>query len=74
LTNSISGKNMGAYLGLFNGTICIPQIVAAVVGGGILHLVGGKQINMLVLAGALLMIGACCVYFVKETVVHTNDK
>lgn len=74
LTNSISGKNMGAYLGLFNGTICIPQIVAAIVGGGILHLVGGKQINMLVLAGALLMIGACCVYFVKETVVHTNDK
>lgn len=74
LTNSISGKNMGAYLGLFNGTICIPQIVAAVFGGGILHLVGGKQINMLVLAGALLMIGACCVYFVKETVVHTNDK
>lgn len=74
LTNSISGKNMGAYLGLFNGTICIPQIVAAVVGGGILHLVGGKQINMLVLAGALLMIGTCCVYFVKETVVHTNDK
>lgn len=74
LTNSISGKNMGAYLGLFNGTICIPQIVAAVVGGGILHLVGGKQINMLVLAGVLLMIGACCVYFVKETVVHTNDK
>ncbi len=74
LTNSISGKNMGAYLGLFNGTICVPQIVAAVVGGGILHLVGGKQINMLVLAGALLMIGACCVYFVKETVVHTNDK
>ena len=74
LTNSISGKNMGAYLGLFNGTICIPQIVAAVFGGGILHLVGGKQINMLVLAGALLMIGACCVYFVKETAVHTNDK
>ena len=74
LTNSISGKNLGAYLGLFNGTICVPQIVAAVVGGGILHLVGGKQINMLVLAGALLMIGACCVYFVKETVVHTNDK
>ncbi|MEG2819957.1 MAG: MFS transporter, partial [Muribaculaceae bacterium] len=25
LTNSISGKNMGAYLGLFNGTICVPQ-------------------------------------------------
>ncbi|NDV56969.1 SLC45 family MFS transporter [Bacteroides sp. 519] len=66
LTNSISGKNMGAYLGLFNGTICIPQIAAAVVGGGLLHLVGGKQVNMLVLAGILLFIGACCVYLVKE--------
>ena len=27
---------MGTYLGLFNGTICLPQIVAAVVGGLIL--------------------------------------
>lgn len=66
LTNSISGKNMGAYLGLFNGTICIPQIAAAIVGGGLLHLVGGKQVHMLVLAGALLIVGAICVSFVKE--------
>lgn len=70
LTNSVSGKNMGAYLGLFNGTICVPQIVAALVGGGILHLVGGHQVNMLVLAGVLLIVGAVCVYFIKETVVH----
>lgn len=66
LTNSISGKNMGAYLGLFNGTICLPQIAAAIVGGGLLHLVGGRQINMLVLAGVLLIVGAFCVYMVKE--------
>lgn len=66
LTNSISGKNMGAYLGLFNGTICIPQIVAALVGGGLLHLVGGRQVHMLVLAGIFLLIGSLCVYFVKE--------
>ena len=52
LTNSISGKNMGTYLGLFNGTICLPQIIAAAVGGGLLTLVGSKQINMLVLAGS----------------------
>lgn len=70
LTNSISGKNMGAYLGLFNGTICVPQIIAAIVGGGLLHLVGGRQVNMLVLAGVLLIIGAICVYFIKETVAH----
>ena len=28
LTNALSGGHMGTYLGLFNGTICIPQIVA----------------------------------------------
>lgn len=73
LTNSISGKNMGAYLGLFNGTICVPQIVAAVVGGGLLHLVGGRQANMLVLAGVFLIIGAFCVYMIKETIAHHEE-
>ena len=73
LTNSVSGKNMGAYLGLFNGTICIPQILAAVIGGGLLHLVGGQQVHMLTLAGVLLLVGALCVYFIKETVAHTKS-
>ena len=27
LTNSISGKNMGTYLGLFNGTICVLSLI-----------------------------------------------
>lgn len=67
LTNSISGKNMGAYLGLFNGTICVPQIIAALVGGSLLRLLGGTQVNMLVLAGIFLIIGAVCVYVIKET-------
>lgn len=74
LTNSISGRSIGAYLGLFNGTICIPQILAAIVGGGLLHLVGGRQVNMLVLAGLLLMAGAICVYFIKETTVTHKEK
>lgn len=67
LTNSLSGKNMGTYLGLFNGTICVPQICAAAVGGVILPLLGGRQVNMLVLAGIMLLMGAVCVYFIKET-------
>ena len=74
LTNSISGKNMGAYLGLFNGTICIPQIAAALVGGLLLHLVGGRQVSMLVLAGVLLIIGAFCVWFIKETIAHHEEE
>ena len=74
LTNSISGKNMGTYLGLFNGTICIPQIIAALGGGSILHILGGLQINMLVLAGIFLLIGAICVSFIKETYAELSSK
>ena len=37
LTNALSGGHMGTYLGtFFNGTICIPQIIAAALGGTIL--------------------------------------
>ncbi len=67
LTNSISGKNMGTYLGFFNGTICVPQICAAALGGLILPLLGGHQVNMLVLGGVLLVAGALSVGLVKET-------
>lgn len=67
LTNSLSGENMGTYLGLFNGTICLPQICAAALGGVILPLLGGRQVNMLVLAGVLLIAGALCVRLVRET-------
>ena len=66
LTNNISGKHMGTYLGLFNGTICLPQIAAALAGGGLLYLVGGHQVNMLVLAGVFLFIGAVCTVLIKE--------
>ena len=74
LTNSISGKNMGTYLGLFNGTICVPQIVAAALGGTILSLMGGAQINMLVLAGVLLLAGAASVFAIKETYAELPNK
>ncbi|GAB6008539.1 MFS transporter [Dysgonomonas reticulitermitis] len=67
LTNALSGKNMGAYLGLFNGTICLPQIFAAALGGVILKYVAGTSIMMLVIAGVLLILGAISVIFVKET-------
>lgn len=74
LTNSISGKNMGTYLGLFNGSICVPQICAAALGGVILSLLGGRQISMLVLAGIFLVVGAICVSFVKETYPEVQDE
>jgi maltose/moltooligosaccharide transporter len=74
LTNSISGRHMGAYLGLFNGTITIPQIVAAVVGGALFKLFGGQsQEYMIVLAGVLLLVGAVCVFFIKETYAEKHN-
>ena len=70
LTNSLSGKAMGTYLGLFNCTICLPQIVASLVGGLILGVVGGEvvdgiqtgQVAMLVVAGVSLLLGAVAVF------------
>ena len=67
VTNALQGYgHMGVYLGLFNGTICVPQIVAAALGGLILSTVGSVQGNMLAIAGACLIIGAFCVSFIKE--------
>ena len=66
LTNSLSGDHIGTYLGLFNGTICLPQIVAAACGGILLKMVGGSQVSMFLIAGILLVCGAVAVYLVKE--------
>lgn len=67
VTNALYGYgHMGAYLGLFNGTICLPQIIAAICGGSILDLVGGRSSSMMIVAGVLLLCGAVCVGFIKE--------
>jgi len=67
VTNALQGYgHMGAYLGLFNGTICLPQIVAALCGGLILQAVGGVQTGMMLVAGGLLIVGALCVFFIKD--------
>lgn len=65
VTNALQGYgHMGAYLGLFNGTICVPQIIAALCGGVILTLVGSHQFNMMVVSGIFLILGAICVRFI----------
>ena len=65
-TNALQGNpKMGTYLGLFNCTICLPQIVAALLGGVILSLFDGSQVMMLVLAGIFLVAGSLCVFLIK---------
>lgn len=71
LTNSLRGGNIGAYLGLFNCTICVPQIVAAIVGGWILTMLSSPgelapEYLMMAVAGVSLIIGSVCVFFIKE--------
>lgn len=67
VTNALQGYgHMGAYLGLFNGTICIPQIVAAAIGGVILALVGSAQSSMMIVAGVSILLGSVAVFAIKE--------
>ena len=67
LTNALEGSPyMGSYLGLFNCTICLPQIVAAATGGLVLRLVGDSQPAMLLMAGIYLVVGAVCVRLIKK--------
>ena len=68
VTNALNGSHMGTYLGLFNGTICIPQIIAAALGGTVLSLVGSEQSSMMTVAGVLLTVGALSVTIIKETI------
>jgi maltose/moltooligosaccharide transporter len=73
VTNALQGYgHMGAYLGLFNGTICIPQIIAALCGGGILSIVGSHQSTMMTVAGLFFLIASACVFIIKEK--STTDK
>ena len=67
VTNALQGYgHMGTYLGLFNCTICLPQIIAAVLGKPIMHLVGGSQTSMMLVAGVLFVIGSLCVFTIQE--------
>ena len=67
VTNALQGYgHMGAYLGLFNCAICLPQIVAAACGGMIFGLVGGTQSAMMFVAAALLVLGSLSVFGIKD--------
>ena len=66
-TNALAGNpKMGTYLGLFNCSICLPQIVAAICGGFLLQILGSEQVMMLVAAGVLLIIGSLSVALIKK--------
>lgn len=67
LANSIPPKKMGVFMGLFNMSITIPQIVNGVFGGFILtYLFKGDPLYSLVMAGVLMILGAASTFFVHN--------
>ncbi len=68
LTSSLNGENEGAYIGLFNIGICLPQIVASLLSFIIFPLVGHSQPMMMLIAGLSLFCAAIAVRGVHEGV------
>ena len=67
LSKNVDAMNMGAYMGIFNFTITIPQIVIGLTGGLIVKWIFDSQaIWMLGLAGLFMLVAAGSVYFIKE--------
>ncbi len=67
LTESLDGKNEGAYLGLFNCSICLPQIVASVASFAIFPLVGHSMPAMLLVAGFSLILASLSVSLIHSS-------
>ena len=67
VTNALSGKHMGTYLGLFNCSICLPQIVASLCSFFLYPMLGNSQPHMMLLGGIVMAIGAFSVNAIKET-------
>lgn len=67
LANSIPPKQMGLFMGLFNMSITIPQIVNGIFGGLILsNFLKNDPLNSIALAGALMICGAISTIFIKD--------
>ena len=70
VTNALSGKHMGTYLGLFNGSICLPQIVASLLSFVLFPMLGGSQVHMFLLGGVVMILAALSVGTIHETYVR----
>lgn len=67
LSRAVEARRMGVYMGIFNFTITIPQIVVGLTGGVIVeHLFGSSPMAMIALAGAFMLLAAASVAFVRE--------
>lgn len=67
LAGSLPADKTGVYMGIFNFTIALPQIISGITAGLILKYVfDNVASNIIVLAGVSMIIAGCLVFFVKE--------
>ncbi len=67
LSGSLPAKRMGIYMGLFNLTVVVPQILSGLLGKNILKdLFAGQAIYVLVFAGIIMILGSVMVIFVQD--------
>ena len=66
LSGSLPADKMGVYMGLFNATITLPQIVAGLLGGTLIALFGGNPMAIIVIAGISMLIAGIAAYFVNQ--------
>ena len=67
VSNALSGKHIGTYLGLFNCSICFPQIIASLLSFILFPLMKYSMPAMMFTAGISGILAVVCVLFIKET-------
>ncbi|EEI20470.1 SLC45 family MFS transporter [Lentilactobacillus hilgardii] len=66
LTEALNGKHEGSYLGLFNCSICLPQIVASIASFWIFPLVGHSMPGMFLVGGISLILATFSVRLIHS--------
>ena len=67
LSRTIEARHMGVYMGIFNFTITLPQIVIGLSGGAIVkYCFGNEAVWMLALAALFMLLAALSVAFIRE--------
>lgn len=65
-TSSLNGSNEGSYIGIFNGTICLPQIIASVASFVVFQWVGKSMPGMMLVAGISMLIAVVAISVIKQ--------
>ena len=67
LSRAVEARHMGVYMGIFNFTITIPQIVIGLTGGAIVkYCFDSNAVWMLALAALFMLLAALSVAFVRD--------